>query len=250
VWSNSDERMDAREILDENLKALAQKDESRHRLMENSSRVEGPYFAHSPQTGRALKFQYRIRSLNSGHNMPSGSLGAQPQLWFNAVLTGPQGQHLWESGYVDANGDIADVHSLEVAAGRIRRDTQLVNLQTKFLITHVKGTDREMALPINVDIDQLPFIRPSGFPITVLNHPPLIRMEAHSIPPLGARVASYRVPAKFLREPGPYRLSVRMRFRAEPIYFMRLCRCTPEMERSMNESMLNFHEQSYDFYVR
>jgi len=39
-------------------------------------------------------------------------------------------------------------------------DNQLVNLQTKFLITNVKGTEREWPLPVNVDIDQLPFIRP------------------------------------------------------------------------------------------
>lgn len=250
VWENVDDRYDARDIIDDNLKLLDVKRTQRSILMEGSSKVLGPYFPRPPRRGEALKFHYRVTNLNSGHNMPSGSLGAQPQIWLNVVLTGPHGQWLWESGYVDANGDMADMHSLEVAAGRIKRDTQLFNLQTKFLTTGVKGTDREMYLPINVDIDQLPFLRPSGFPITTLNHPPFIRMEAHSLTPLGTRKASYHVPAELMRQPGRYRLSVRMRSRAEPIYFMRFCGATPEMERQMNEGMLNFHQESFEFLVR
>jgi hypothetical protein len=107
-----------------------------------------------------------------------------------------------------------------------------------------------MYLPINVDVDQLPFIRPSGVPITVQNHPPLIRLENHSIPPLGSHTAHYRVPAHLMRRPGRYRLSARMRYRAEPIYFMRFCQSTPEMERAMMEGMLDYHQQSYEFNVR
>jgi hypothetical protein len=250
VWANVDDRYDAREIIDANIKLLEWKDTQRSILMEGSSKVLGPFFKRPPRAGEPLKFHYRVTNLNSGHNMPSGSLGAQPQIWLNVTLTGPQGEWLWESGYVDANGDMADLHSLEVAAGRIRRDTQLFNLQTKFLITGVKGTDREMYLPINVDFDQLPFLRPSGFPITTLNHPPFIRMEAHSLTPLGTRKAAYHVPAELMRQPGRYRLSVRMRSRAEPIYFMRFCGATPEMERQMNERMLNFHQEAFEFLVR
>ena len=249
IWEEADDRMDAREIVDVNLGKLEDKRRMRHRLMENGSDLHGPVFEKTPRRGRPLVFHYDVTNTNPGHNMPSGSLGAQPQVWLNVALTGPNGQHLWESGYVDRNGDVADVHSLEVAAGRIQRDLQLFNLQTKFLITHVKGTDREMYLPINTDIDQLPFIRQSGFPITVMNHPPFIRMEAHSLPPLGTRQARYRVPAKLMRQPGVYRLSVRMRSRAEPIYFMRFCKATPEMERNMNEWMLDYHEEAYEFVV-
>ena len=249
AWSNADDRADARDVVDDNLKKLEAKRRMRHRLMENGSHLEGPIFGHNPKAGRTLRFHYKVNSTNSGHNIPSGSLGAQPQCWLNVALTGPNGEHLWESGYVDANGDIADVHSLEVAAGRIKRDVQLFNLQTKFLITGVKGTDREMSLPVNADFDQLPFIRASGFPVTVMNHPPFIRMEAHSIPPLGHKNARYKIPGNLLKTPGVYRLSARMRFRAEPIYFMKQVNATAEMIRSMNEWMLDFHEQSYEFVV-
>jgi hypothetical protein len=248
-WDNADDRYDAREVINANLKRLLVKREMRQRLYENSSHVEGPMFDTAPRAGQSLEFHYRVSNLSTGHNMPSGSLGAQPQLWLNVVLTGPQGQRLWESGYVDANGDLCDLHSLEVAAGRAMRDVQLFNLQTKFLISHVKGTDREMYLPLNVDIDQLPFIRPSAFPISVMNHPPFIRMEAHSIPALGCRKAKYKVPGHLLQQPGRYRLTVRMRSRSEPIYFMRFCQATAEMERSVNEWMIDFHQHATEFWV-
>ena len=247
---NADERMDAAEVLKENLALLRKKDEWRSEVMENGMKIEGPFFSGPRGVGRDLDFEYLVVSTNSGHNTPSGSLGAQPQLWLNAVLTGPGGQRIWESGYVDGNGDIADHHSLEVRSGAIRRDSQLFNLQTKFLITNVKGTDREMYLPVNVDVDPLPFLRPGTIPITVLNHPPLIRMEAHSIAPYGKRPAKYHVPGDLIREPGRYRLSVRMRSRAEPIYFMRYCKATPEMEQAMNEKILDIHAYSAEFDVR
>jgi hypothetical protein len=145
---------------------------------------------------------------------------------------------------------MADIHSLDVLAGRIPRDAQLVNLQTKFLTQNVKGTDREMYLPISFDVDQRPFIRPASVPTTVLNHPPGIRMEGRSIPPLGTRVANYTVPAQLVSQPGKYRLAARMRSRAEPIYFMKFVKATKEMEQAMNEWMLDIHPYSVAFEVR
>ena len=250
TWQNVDDRYDARQIIDENLRLLAEKKHSRKVLMENGSQVEGPFFATQRRLGKPLRFHYVVTNTNSGHNMPSGSLGAQPQIWLNVVLTAPDGSHAWESGYVDSQGDLADLHSLDVAAGRIPHDHQLFNLQTKFITTNVKGTDREMYLPINVDVDPLPFIRPSGFPITTMNHPPTIRMEGHSLPPLGHRKARYHVPGHLIQMPGTWRLSVRMRSRAEPIYFMRFVRATPTMMQAMNERMLDFHEYSVEFEIR
>ena len=39
-------------------------------------------------------------------------------------------------------------------------------------------------------------------------------MENHSLPPLGEKVAKYKVPGKLLTKPGKYRLAFRMRSRA------------------------------------
>jgi nitrate/TMAO reductase-like tetraheme cytochrome c subunit len=249
-WADALDREDARQILDENLEKLDVRDKIRKQVMENGAQVDGPYIESDPKVGNTLAFSYNIKNVNSGHNLPSGSLGAQPQLWVNVALVDPDGKNVWESGYVDSNGDLADLHSLEVAAGRIKTDQQLVNFQTKFLTTNVKGTDREMYLPVNFDIDPLPHLRPPQIPTTVLNHPPLVRMENHSLPPLGEKQAKYQVPGNLIKKPGKYRLAFRLRSRAEPIYFMRFVGAAKEMERRMNERMLNFKAYTAELEVK
>lgn len=248
-WKDPLDREEARQIIDENIAQLDKRDAIRKQVMENSSHVDGPHIQGTPKVGNDLTFSYTIKNTNTGHNLPSGSLGAQPQLWVNVALIDPDGRNIWESGHVDSNGDIADLHSLDVAAGKMKADQQLVHFQTKFLTTNVKGTDREMYLPVNFDIDPLPHLRPPGVPTTVLNHPPLVRMENRSLPPLGKKVAKYTVPAGLIRKPGRYRLAFRMRSRAEPIYFMRFVGSTKEMERSMNERIMNFHVYTVDVEV-
>ena len=248
-WESPDDRFSAREIIKENLAMLEQKRTLRQKVMENGSHIDGPFFKGDLQAGKSLAFSYKIRNINPGHNMPSGSLGAQPEIWVNVALFNPLGKRVWESGYTDSHGDMADLHSRDVRTGKIPDDHQLVNLQTKFLTTNIKGTDREMYLPINLDIDQLPFIRPAGVPITVLNHPPFVRMEARSIPPLGFREASYKAPGSALSMPGKYKLSIRLRSRAEPIYFMDFVEATKEMDFAMNEWMIDIHRYTVEFNV-
>jgi hypothetical protein len=250
VWKESDDRCDAREIIEDNLKKRAKKDRLRSEVMENGSHVEGPYFEGPQVVGQDLKFNFVITNTNDGHNLPTASLGAQPQLWANVAIVGPRGNRVWESGYMDSLGDLADIHSEDVRHKRIAYDWQLFNLQTMFLITGAKGTDREFFLPVNIDIDPLPFIRPAGQPVSVINHPPFIRMEARSLAPLGSRRVPYRVPGAALREPGRYRLSFRMRSRTEPLYFMRFCGSSAEMQQAMNEGILDFHQVSVEFEVR
>jgi nitrate/TMAO reductase-like tetraheme cytochrome c subunit len=249
VWADPGDREDARAIVEVNTERLEEKLELRRQVMENGSHIDGPFFDGPRRVGEDLDFKYVIHNTDEGHNLPSGSLGAQPEIWFNVALIDPDGVNVWESGYVDANGDFADNHSLEVAAGNIPFDRQLVNLQTKFLTTNVKGTDREMYLPVSFDIDQRPLLRPAGQPTTVLNHPPFVRMEGRSIPPLGSRDAEYSVPGELLTKPGTYRLAARLRSRAEPIYFMRFVGATSDMEQSMNQWMLDIHPYTVEFEV-
>ena len=249
-WADALDREDARDIIEENLAKLDERDKLRKQVMENSIKVDGPYIKGDKKVGKTLAFSYKIKNTNTGHNLPSGSLGAQPQLWVNVALVDPHGKNIWESGYVDSNGDMANLHSLDVGAGRIKADQQLVHFQTMFLTTNVKGTDREMYLPVNFDIDPLPHLRPPGVPTTVLNHPPFVRMENRSLAPLGEKVVTYRVPGKLINKPGKYRLAFRMRSRAEPIYFMRFVESTKEMEQSMNERIMNFHDFTVQFEVK
>ncbi len=249
-WTDRIDREEAREIIAENLEALEEKRKLRLQVMENGSKLDGPFFRSQPKLGSNLRVDFRITNTNPGHNMPSGSLGAQPEIWLNVALVAPDGKTVWESGYVDSHGDMADLHSLDVREGKVPHDDQLVNLQTKFLTSNVVGTDREMYLPVNFDIDQIPFIRPATVPTSVLNHPPGIRMESRSIPPLGTLTASYSIPAHLIVQPGKYKLAVRMRSRAEPIYFMKFVKATLEMEQAMNEWMVDIHPYTVSFEIR
>jgi nitrate/TMAO reductase-like tetraheme cytochrome c subunit len=249
VWEDSFDREEARVVVEDNLAKNEEKREHRRQVMEAGSKTDGPFFDGASATGRDLEFHYTVTNINPGHNLPSGSLGAQPELWLNVALIDPDGNRVWESGYVDSQGDMADLHSADVRAGTLARDDQLFNLQSKFLTMNVKGTDREMYLPVQFDIDQLPMLRPAAQPVSVMNHPPFVRMEGRSIPPLGSRDANYVVPGELINRPGTWRLAVRMRSRAEPIYFMRFIGATEEMIRAMNEGMLDIHPYTVEFEV-
>src|SRR6185295_10010825 len=136
--------------------------------------------------------------------------------------------------------------SLDGVTVKIRTNQQLVNFQAMFVVTNLKGTDREAYLPVNLDVDPLPLLRPPQIPTTVLNHPPLVRMENRSLSPLEEKQVKYQVPGGLITKPGKYRLAFRMRSRAEPIYFMRFVGSTKEMERRMNERTMNFHVFAVD----
>ncbi|HJM90990.1 MAG: multiheme c-type cytochrome [Alphaproteobacteria bacterium] len=250
AWEDVGDREDARLIIEDNLEKIEKKKELRRQVMENGSRIDGPFFEGSKGAGQDLSFGYKITNINPGHNLPSGSLGAQPEIWLNVALIDPEGKNVWESGYVDSAGDMADLHSQDVLDGKLPHDDQLFNLQTKFLTTNLKGTDREMYLPVNFDIDQIPFLRPASQPTTVINHAPSVRMEGRSIPPMGSRMANYTVPGDLITKQGKYRLAVRLRSRAEPIYFMKFIGATTDMIRSMNEWMLAIHPYTVEFRVK
>lgn len=249
-WQDPAKRKVAWKIVQENIDRWYERKRQRLKLLEGASRLDGPFFDRTPSVGKPLAFKYKLTNLNKGHNLPSGSLGAQPELWINVALLDPDGRRIWESGYVDSHGDMADLQSLDVRAGRIAHDDQLVNMQAKFITTNVKGTDREMYLPINLDVDQRPFIRPGGTPTSLLNHPPLARMEKRSIPPLGTRVAPYKVPGNLITKPGTYKLAIRVRARTEPIYFMQFVEATRDMIRSENEWADDTHVYAVEFEVR
>src|ERR1700736_6491965 len=100
-WESPDDRFAAREIIKENLAMLEQKRVLRQKVMENGSHIDGPFFKGDLQAGKRLAFSYKIKNVNLGHNLPSGSLGAQPEIWVNVALVNPQGKRVWESGYTD-----------------------------------------------------------------------------------------------------------------------------------------------------
>jgi nitrate/TMAO reductase-like tetraheme cytochrome c subunit len=249
-WQKPADRKEAWGIVQTNLEAWRGRLKKRLKLLANGSRLDGPFFVGKPEVGKSFAFHYKLKNLNTGHNLPSGSLGAQPELWLNVALIDPDGKVIWESGDLDSNGDVRDLQSADVRTHKLPLDAQLFSMQAKFITTNLKGTDREMYLPINLDVDQLPFIRPGSIPVSLLNHPPFVRMEKRSIPPLETREARYKVPAELMKKPGTYRLAVRLRGRSEPIYFMTFVGATDEMKRTENEWITDSHVYQVEFAVR
>jgi nitrate/TMAO reductase-like tetraheme cytochrome c subunit len=248
-WQNPADRKEAWQTVQNNLAQWEYRKKLRIQLLENGSKLDGPFFKGHAEVGKPLAFDYKLTNVNKGHNLPSGSLGAQPELWLDVALSDPDGKVVWESGYVDSHGDVADLQSRDVRARKLPFDDELFSMQAKFITTNLKGTDREMYLPINLDVDQLPFIRPGSTPTSLLNHPPNVRMEKHSIPPLGSRLAKYRVPGERLKKPGTYRLAVRLVGRTEPIYFMDFVFATTEMKQTENEWVTYTHSYAVQFDV-
>src|ERR1043165_1608952 len=80
-WQNAADRKKAWARVQENYAAWRDRRDQRLKLMENASRLDGPYFTSPLAVGQRLTFEYKLTNLNEGHNLPSGSLGAQPELW-------------------------------------------------------------------------------------------------------------------------------------------------------------------------
>jgi nitrate/TMAO reductase-like tetraheme cytochrome c subunit len=249
-WQKLDDRKEAWGTVQANRDLWKCRLKKRLKLLANGSRLDGPFFVSRPAVGKPLAFHYQLTNLNKGHNLPSGSLGAQPELWLNVALIDPDGKIVWETGALDSYGDLRDLQSEDVRKHKLPLDSELFSMQSKFITTNLKGTDREMYLPVNFDVDQLPFIRPGGTPVSLLNHPPNVRLEKRSIPPLGTREARFKVPADKLTKAGTYKLAVRLRGRSEPIYFMKFVGATDEMLRTENEWITDTHAYQVEFAVR
>ena len=64
---------------------------------------------------------------------------------------------------------------------------------------------------------------------------------------IGNQDANYTIPAEAFKKKGMYKLAVRMRSRAEPIYFMKFVGATEEMIQSMNQWMVDIHPYTVEF---
>ena len=65
--------------------------------------------------GSDAAFRVSVKNINNGHNLPSGST-ADRQVWVHLTITDSDGTLIYESGMLDANGDLMDRvegHSLD-----------------------------------------------------------------------------------------------------------------------------------------
>ena len=100
-----------------------------------------------------------MRSGTNGHNVPTG-FDAERLLWLFVQVRDAHGKLIKQSGDLDPNGDLRDLHSAYVHNHELPLDKELFSLQSRFLTRNVRGGEREQVLAVNYSPSPLPFLRP------------------------------------------------------------------------------------------
>jgi hypothetical protein len=206
-WNSVDDRYDAREIIEDQLSLIAEARERATQLLRRGYRLGDIEIEKAHPHG--IEFRVRVENGTDGHNVPTGFV-AERLVFLHVILTSASGEVVFESGDLDPNGDVRDLHSRYVHNGDLPLDDQLFNLQSKFITRNVRGGERESILSVNESLDPLPFLRPDTSASILTGRPQGVRIHKHSIEPNGHRWANYEVDASKLTGEGSYRLRVEL----------------------------------------
>ena len=165
---------------------------------------------------RKIRFRVQVKSGTNGHNVPTG-FDAERLVWLFVQVRDAAGALIAQSGDLDPNGDLRDLHSAYVHNHELPLDTQLFNLQSKFVTRNVRGGEREQVLAVNYSLSPLPFLRPERRSSVLLGRPGGARKHKQGIGPLDSRWARYRVTKKQLTGRGPYRAVVQLKAAMVPV---------------------------------
>ena len=124
---------------------------------------------------------------------------------------------IFQSGDVDSNGDVRDNESSFVHAGELPLDEQLFNLQSRFLVQSVRGSERERTVTIPYSTTSLPFLRPTRLSLVLTGESTVERNHRKGIEPLGHRIAKYEIDGGMLTGKGPYKAKVELLAQMVPI---------------------------------
>ena len=213
-WAAIDDRYDARELIEENLELLADMTERRLRLLKTGY-ILGDVIVEQAND-RGIKFKVQVRNGTDGHNVPTGFDGER-LIWLHVKVSDAKGALLLESGDLDPNGDLRDLHSSYVHNHQLPLDRQLFTLQSRFLVRMLRGGEREQVLPINYSASPLPFIRPEPRSTILLGRPSGQRKHKMGIAPGGQRWAHYSVEKSDIKGPGPYTASIELKAAMLPV---------------------------------
>jgi hypothetical protein len=144
--------------------------------------------ASSVRAGEQLDLVLTVRNRIDGHNLPTGSTFIR-QMWLEVIVHDAAGAIVYETGTLDANGDLRNFYSALDPFG----DDDLVVFHSSLV-----GEDG----------------RPEIFPWRAVEH------FTSSLPPLFARTFTLFVPT-VVDTPGPLEVSARIRFRTHPPYLLR-----------------------------
>ena len=213
-WESYDDRVDARTILEDQLKLLAEAQRQREEILRVGFRLGELKVTRA--NGRGIDFKVQVRNGTDGHSVPTG-FDAERLIWLYVRVFDAAGKIVFQSGDLDPNGDVRDLHSTYVHNGRLPLDKYLFNLQSKFITRNLRGGEREQVLAVNYSPDPIPFIRPTTFSSVLRGNPGAARKHKQGIPPLGSRWADYRVGRSQLTGDGPYRIQVQFKAAMVPV---------------------------------
>lgn len=190
-WDDTDERTTAREdYILPNLELLKSAEQQRLKLLKNGYLL-GDINVNS-STKDEITFDVQVKNGTNGHNVPTG-FDAERLIWLYVSVVDADGKVIKESGDLDPNGDLRDLHSTYVHNHELPLDDELFSLQSKFLVRNIHGGEREQVLPVNYSASPLIFLRPSLNATTLNGRPNGARKHKLGIEPLGERWSSYTV---------------------------------------------------------
>ncbi len=189
-WASADNRYDARDIVDANLKLLKEMTAERLKLL------QAGYLLGEVRTLRAdaggIRFKVQVKNGTTGHNVPTGFDGER-LVWLYVRVLDADGRVIAQSGDLDPNGDLRDLHSAYVHNHQLPLDKELFSLQGKFLVRMLHGGEREQVLAVNISPGPLPYVRPEVQSDILIGRPAGARKQKLSIEPGGSRWATYTV---------------------------------------------------------
>ncbi|MEX2359378.1 MAG: multiheme c-type cytochrome, partial [Pirellulaceae bacterium] len=195
-----------------NRHSLNKADEKRYELLKNAAEIA----VYSPQTARSgqqIGIHVDVTSKFKGHSFPTG-FTAERQAWVSITVCDPEGNIVFQSGDLDANGDLRDEHSHAVLAGKTPHDRYLLNFQNKFTVLTANGTERSVVLSVNRHLSPLNVLRPATGVSASFGRPPGFRIAKGSLAPLSTQGQTY--PVKLPHCAGPCQVTVRLNFRHLP----------------------------------
>ena len=204
-WDSVDDRYDARDILTQQFEHLEYARGLRLEVLRNGYKLDEIVVQKSDADG--IKFKVKVRNATDGHNAPTGFTGER-LVWLHVVVTDSDGKVVFESGDLDPNGDVRDRESSYVHAGVVPLDYQLFDLRSRFVVSNLRGGEREAIIPIPYPIITIPFVRPSIQSLILTGEPATERVHRRSLEPLGHLWAKYKIDGDMLTGKGPYTAKV------------------------------------------
>lgn len=214
-WDSVDDRYDARDIVDANLALLEESRVNRLKLLQNGYKI-GEIEVKRASSKKGIGLRVEVQNGTDGHNVPTGFDGER-LVWLFVQLHDSDGNLIYQSGDLDPNGDVRDLHSLYVHNHELPLDKDLFSLQSKFITRNVRGGEREQVLAVNYSPSPLPFLRPEPRSTTLQGRPSGARKHKVGIPPLGSRWASYQIGTDMLSGSGTYTLSLQLKAAMVPV---------------------------------